>query len=164
MFRYRLWRLRDRLADEIRDRVFDDDAQPKLLLQFVEASIEIAPDVGAIKLLFVRWSSRHIRTREFFDFERLSPDDAARMTTYFNEFRALSVRHVAFGSLSGWILTALLAPLAVLVTLIERVRGGDDDNRSVIREARNRVSDEVDPGFTLLNGRGRSARSMSHMI
>jgi hypothetical protein len=166
MFRYRLWRLRDALADEIREGVFDDDTQPKLLLKVIEASIVIAPDIGVVKLLFVRWSARNLRPPEILDLESLSQQDGPRLMGRFYEFRALSVRHVAFGHPSGWVMTSLLIPLALVVTLAERVRRGKDDDQSVIGETRRRLREEVEPGFALLDGgfRGPSAHTLSHMI
>jgi hypothetical protein len=164
IFRYRLWDLRDRLADEIRAGRFDDDQLPGAFLKFVESSIVHARNIGAVKLLFVRWSARNVPCPPLFDLDDLSRDDKRRLGAYESEFRGLLVRHILFGNPSGWALTIVMVPIALLASVIARgSRRGDGG--SVINDARSRVRDEMDPGMALLGGSPSSGQqSLSQMI
>jgi hypothetical protein len=173
MFRYRLWRLRDRLADEVLDGSFRDATHPQTLVCFLEGVIDLAPEIGALKLAAMRWSCRHVQVPELFDrqtLEALDPDDRAIMEQRLDELRQIAVRHVLFGSPSGWLLTFVLVPLAVIASLFEhilRLLKGQRDGVSVLQEARHRVRDdvEVDPALALLGRRGaQSARSLTYSI
>jgi hypothetical protein len=173
IFRYRLWRLRDELADEVLDGSFQDAAQPRNLLQFLEGVIELAPELGALKLVAMRWSCRHVRIPELFDPETLDalhPSDRAIIERRLNELQQIAVRHVLFGSPSGWLLTFLAVPTALIVSLgdhILRVLKGQRDGASVIQEARHRVRDDVEvgPALALLGRRGaQSARSLTYSV
>src|SRR5664279_2002615 len=120
MFRYRLWRLRDQLADDVRDGAFQETTQPQVLVRFLEGVIELAPEIGALKLGAMRWSCRHVQSPELFArevLEALDPRDREIMERRLDELRQIAVRHVLFGSPSGWVLTFILVPLAVTVTL-----------------------------------------------
>jgi len=173
VFRYRLWRLRDSLADDVLDGSFQDSTQPQILVRFLEGVIELAPEMGALKLVVMRWSCRHVQTPELFDreaLEALDPKDRAIMERRLNELRQIAVRHVLFGSPSGWMLTFVLVPVAVVASLLEhtfRLLTGRHDGGSVIQEARHKVRDdvEVDPALALLGRRGvQSARPLAHTI
>jgi hypothetical protein len=166
VFRYRLWRLRDRIADEIRADGFQDRERPEMVLKFVEHSIEFAPDVNVFKLLVVGWSCRHLeQPTDPFQLDELSRDDRTRIEHHLGELSRLSLRHVLLDSPSGWLVIGLLAPLAVFASLLDR-RGHDEHERSVFADARRRVRHEVDPVPALIYGHSdRPPRySLSHMV
>ena len=52
--RYKLWRLRDVLADEIRHGAFSDAGQPRAVLRVIERSIESLSDLSALNLVLFR--------------------------------------------------------------------------------------------------------------
>jgi hypothetical protein len=173
IFRYRLWRLRDGLADEVLDGTFRDVAQPRALLQFLEGVIELAPELGALKLVAMRWSCRHVQVPELFDretLEALHPSDQEIIKRRLNELQQIAVRHVLFGSPSGWLLTLLAVPTALIVSFGDHVLRwlkGQRDGVSVIQEARHRVRDDVEvgPALALLGRRGaQSARSLTYSV
>jgi hypothetical protein len=119
-FRYRLWRLRDQIADDVRGGAFQETAQPQVLVRFLEGVIDLAPEIGALKLGAMRWSCRHVQSPELFDreaLEALEPHDREIMEQRLDELRRITVRHVLLGSPSGWVLTFILVPLAFAVTL-----------------------------------------------
>ncbi|MFI4990897.1 MAG: hypothetical protein ACHQHO_08315 [Solirubrobacterales bacterium] len=170
IFRYRLWRLRDRLADEVLDGSFQDGTQPQALVRFIEGVIELAPEIGALKLLAMRWSCRHVQVPELFNVEALDPRDKVVVEQRLDELRAITIRHVLFGAPSGWVLTGVLVPVALLASVLEhllRLLKGDRDGTSVIEEARHKVRDdvEVDPALVLLGSRGAaSMRSLTYSV
>jgi hypothetical protein len=167
VFRYRLWQLRDRVADDIRQGAFDDDACAEEFLCFVEGAIRGAPDFGTVKLLIMLWATRGVPPPKPFDLEALSPADKALTERHLDELQMLGARHAILGSPSGWILIAVGFPVALVASLIARIRKGrdDDDKRSLIRDARSRVRDEVDPGLALVVARpNRSGHSLSRMV
>ena len=162
MYRYRLWRLRDRVADEVREGAFEDVAQPRQLVRFIEGIIVLAPELGAVKLAVMRWSCRHVPDAEYpFSLEGLQPREREIMEARINELGALTVRRILFGSPSGWFLALILAPLALISSLVAHLLGGAVDRGSVIEEARHRVRDEieVDRALVLLGNRSTASRT-----
>ena len=175
MFRYRLWRLRDRLEDEVLDGAFKDASQPRALVRFIEGVIDLAPELGALKLLAMRWSCRHVEVPELLHVHELAPQDRAIVEQRLKELNGLTVRHVLTGSPSGWVLTLVVVPVALIASLLEhllRLLGGERHGASgsVIEEARNKVRDdvEVEAALALLGRRGaqsaRPARSLAPSI
>jgi hypothetical protein len=162
MYRYRLWRLRDQVADDVREGVFQDATQPQRLVQFIEGIIVLAPELGAVKLAVMRWSCRHVPDAEYpFDLQGLQPQDREIMQARINELGALTARRILFGSPSGWFLMLVLTPLALISSLVAHLLSGAVDGSSVIEEARHRVRDEieVDRALVLLGNRSTPNRS-----
>src|ERR1039458_2730736 len=63
--------------------------------------------------------------------------DKALTERHLDELQMLGARHAILGSPSGWILIAVGFPVALVASLIARIRKGrdDDDKRSLIRDA-----------------------------
>jgi hypothetical protein len=162
MYRYRLWRLRDQVADDVREGVFQDATQPQRLVRFIEGIIVLAPELGAVKLAIMRWSCRHVPDAKYpFDLQALRPQDRKIMEARLNELGTLTARRILFGSPSGWCLTLVLTPLALISSLVAHLLSGAVDGGSVIEEARHRVRDEieVDRALMLLGDRSTPNRS-----
>lgn len=162
MYRYRLWRLRDRLADEIREGVFEAKEQPKALLGFVEGVIVLAPNIGAVKLGVMLWSTRHTPDPEDpIKLDALSPGDKKLMEERLSELGGLTAKHVLLGSPSGWIVTFVLGTFAFATSLIVYLLRGAPDGSSVLDGTRLRVRDEieVDRALVLLRSENVSRRS-----
>jgi hypothetical protein len=150
MYRYRLWRVRDRLADQIRWGQFDCDAPARALLWDVEQYIAQAPEVGFVKLLFSRWAKRGCQPEpDVLQRNDLTADDRRRLETYVHELDHIHVRHIAFGSPSGWVITLLLVPAAIVASAIHRLGRSGIRDGSVISEARERVRNETSPAWAL---------------
>ncbi len=163
MYRYRLWRLRDRVADELREGTFQEAEQAKGLLHFIEAVIVLAPELGPVKLGVMLWSCRHVPDPEDpFKLEALSPQDKVLMEERLNELGGLTARHVLFGSPSGWVVTFVLGTFAFATSLVVHLLRGAPDGRSVIDGTRHRVRDEieVDRALVLLRNQSVSPRSV----
>jgi len=85
-FRYRVWRLRDEIADDIRRHRFEDETQARILLGDVEAAIRCAHQLSMVNMLIVfRLTRRHPPadaqgSRAWLDLSAVKdPNDAARL-------------------------------------------------------------------------------------
>jgi hypothetical protein len=146
----------------MREGVFEDRTQPQQLLRFIEGIIVLAPELGAVKLAVMRWSCRHVPDAEYpFDLQALRPQDREIMEARINELGTVTVRRILLGSPSGWFLMLVLAPLALISSLVAHLLSGAIDGGSVIEGARHRVRDEieVDRALVLLGNRGTPTRS-----
>lgn len=172
LFRYRLWRLRDELVDEIRAGTFENDEMPKVLAAVVEGTITVAPEATLARMLMAAWTCRSMQVPELFDFESLGRGDRRLLEKRFSEYRQIAVRHILLGAPSGWILTALVGvlvvPVAALFALMMTLSGrrhDKHDGSSWFQDLRHRLQGEVDPALALLGKRGaQSAQSLTQSV
>jgi hypothetical protein len=165
IYRYRLWRVRDRLADQIRWGQFDDARAPTELLQRVERFIVTAPEIGIVKLLFMRLALRGCPAEpDLLEREGLSRDDRRRLELIVRELQSINARHVAFGSPSGWILTFLLVPVALVVIAIERLNQRGVPHGSVLDETRDRIRHEASPSWNYFDSEDTGSHPLTRAI
>jgi hypothetical protein len=166
MFRFRLWKLRDELADEIRAGVFHDSARARELMVLTEDVIERAAEVSAGRLLLLHAAARgrlHYLTEAAIGLEGLDEHDLPLLTARCRTLEWVMRRHVMFGSPVGWLLLATLVPLSLLAAIVFYVF---DRSGSVIGKAKALLRKEIDPRATLLD-RSRPLvpeRELSHMV
>jgi hypothetical protein len=161
--RYRLWRLRDKLVDEIRHGRFRDQRQPKRLVSLVETAIEDAADLTALNLFLLRVSVGRVPPPRLLDLEEVHPADQALIEAHVEELARAAISHTLRGTPSGWLVATLLLPPFLLVALVSRLfRGKDDgDEGSVFHDAKLHVKDIelVDPALALV---GRTTPGRRH--
>jgi hypothetical protein len=167
MYRYRLWRLRDCLADDVLKGSFQDTIRAQKLVLFIEAVIVLAPQLGPVKLGVMRWSSRHVpKSDDPFNLATFDPRDRKIVEARLNELAMFTARHILFGSPSGWILMFVLGVPALISSFLAYLLRGAPDGSSVIEGARHRVRDEIeaDQALVLLGSRGASPRSVAQSV
>src|SRR5947209_7687017 len=118
-FRYRLWRLRDELVDEVRAQKFVNTDVPKRLIMIVERAIEEASNLSALNILLFRLAGGFASSP--FDLKDLVPSDKELITNHLREFDSAIARRALGGTPSGWIALIVLVPTALLTALIDRL-------------------------------------------
>jgi hypothetical protein len=146
IYRYRLWRVRDRLADQVRAGLYENESAPLELLHEIERFIANAHELGIVKLVLAKWAARGYDEEDLCVLDRtdLSPDDHHRLRLMFEEVNRITARHIALGAPSGWVITGLLIPVAVIASIVETFRR-PQDHGSVLGHARDRVRHETTP-------------------
>jgi hypothetical protein len=161
LFRYRLWRIRDQLVDEVRHGKFDDIEQPKILVSLVEATIAGAKDLTALNMLLLRLAApRDVSPPHPLNLDDLNPSDRELVEGHLHRLLREMAIHTLGGTPSGWICSIVLLPLAVVVTVVTRLRGKGDGG-SVIQATKLHVLEEVDPAALALMSRRNDRRGRS---
>lgn len=127
-FRYRLWRLRDDLVDDVLSGNLPDVSSVREMRKRVEVGIRYADDLTLATVLVSAWAThasgftvrqeRKIREQEARRREELTAKELVLVDQYESRLTKASVVHVLTGSPSGWIgvlLAALLSPLVAVV-------------------------------------------------
>lgn len=145
MFRYRLWRFRDGLADDIRRGSFEDQTQPRIFLRLVETSIENANELSPLNMLLFRLSIVGMREppRQLELNQISSAKDRERLMGKMAAFERMLIRHAFTGTPSGWFVTLGAVPVAIIATLIAQLRGVAD-GETLIEGAKEYVSREFE--------------------
>jgi hypothetical protein len=165
-YRYRLWRLRDTIVDEIDNGDYHDAAQAQAVVRVVEKAIEAAPELTVLKLTLLRFAVGNLPPPEPVDLTYAHPADRERLAAHLHTLDEESMSHAFRETPSGWFVTILLIPVFLLVELWERLRGrgGPHDEGSVLEGAKLHVKEIelVDPAFAIAghshNGDGRKGR------
>ena len=130
-FRYKLWALRDRAVDDIRDGRLPNSPAPWQLVRTLEALIRNAPTITLVRWLSTPPAPKEVvqRYRQLRNAAKESMDPGAHVV-YARLERDLSVvvtQHLLFGCMSGWIFVPLLLPIVLsmlTVTVLGRIREG----------------------------------------
>lgn len=127
MFRYRLWRVRDGVYDQMRTEQFEDPELADTFITFIEGLIRFSGEFTAFRLAYTRMSGRRhavvpteAQAREempFFFPDCCSAHDRSLLKPYLDDFQHAAALHLAFGTPGGWVLTCALAPILLLRTL-----------------------------------------------
>lgn len=119
-FRYRLWRLRDDIVDAQISGEIEESPEATQLVEAIEAGIESARDLSPLRFLIVFMfmaTSPHLR-------EQLKrhglPKIALMPKNYGHSFGRLLLKHLLFGSVSGWIFSIVLFGLIMPFALITK--------------------------------------------
>jgi hypothetical protein len=164
LYRYRLWRLRDGLADEVRQGAFQDAAPARAVIAFIESLIVLAPQLGAVKLGVMLWSCRHVPDApDPFKLESLAPRDRQMVQTRLDTVGGLTARHLLLGSPSGWALLVILGIPTFVISLAAFLLRGAPAGSSVIESTRHRMRHEieVDRALSLLRNETVSPRAVA---
>jgi hypothetical protein len=131
MFRYRLWRLRDKVVDEILAGDLPGKMYCHRLVHLVEAFI-----ITSREVTIWRWTVgfrpskdivRDVAEENERELGELTEEERARALCHYRQLRKIVVKHLVFGSPSGWmallcvgVATFLVAMLVGVVELIRR--------------------------------------------
>lgn len=137
-YRYRLWRLRDALSDDIRHGKFHDEEAAKKVLLLIDLAIEDADDLSALNLtLFGMVMRRSDFPRDPLGLSDLRPYDRDCLTERLAEVQDALLSKTLFGSVSGWIVTLVLSPIVLIAA------GRDSGRPKVLQRASNRIRDDL---------------------
>lgn len=126
MFRYRLWRLRDTVKDDVLRGQLPDSGLTQEFLGGIEAFILVADKVTLIQMLLLPSDAEESQRRRklFEEAVRLLKDEhQVRFLAYREEFKRVLLKRLLFGSLTGWGFLTLLLPailLSLIVALVQR--------------------------------------------
>lgn len=113
--RYRLWQLRDELADSIRNGEFETPDAARRIVSVVELAIEDAEDLSALNVRLFYWVSRDERlSNDPFHLTALSTGDARSLRKALSEFESALLAKTLLGSPSGWLMTLFLTPVVAI--------------------------------------------------
>lgn len=155
MCRYRLWRIRDGLADAIRADAFEDCTQPDRIVSVIEGTIEHLPDLSALNVALFHLSGRSLSDgrpwRGAWRLDRMAAEDRERLKPHVDALERAVISHVFFGTPSGWLALAVVAPMALATELVKRLTGKDGGGASLVHDARRHVREEfdMDPALAL---------------
>src|SRR4051812_30215362 len=82
-FRYRVWRIRDSLVDDLRAGTFTIREQPEHLVNLFETAIEEAGDVSALNAGLMHLSTRRQEIDFPFQFDEFPEAEATKLKQYF---------------------------------------------------------------------------------
>jgi hypothetical protein len=152
LFRYRLWRLRDQLVDDIRNEEFRDNAQPMELVCMIEAVIAGAQDLTAFKAWAAHATSRGLAIPDSLRLPHAHPRDKDRLEKVLNELYAAMLSKALLGTPSGWLFSIVLVPVAIVVTLTSRLFTRDPHEGSLFEDAKWHVREEfeLDPALAAI--------------
>jgi hypothetical protein len=115
-FRYRLWKLRDRVVDEIYDGRFENVEQPQRLVALIEIAIYSADEISWLKVMAARLMKKPPPGRPMkllVDLQAVSERDRELLEARLNVLYWCVARHVFLGTPSGW-LACLRRPFLTL--------------------------------------------------
>lgn len=129
MFRYRLWRIRDELAEEIRSGSFDHDEEPERVVEAIECFIESAKDLTPMRIaLMVAFARPPASVRRGgaapLSLKGLSDADKQLLGRYIRSFNGIVTGQVFFGSPSGWLMSLIIFPLICALRFVDRTLKG----------------------------------------
>lgn len=171
LFRHRLWRMRDKVADEIRGGTFEDTEQPKRYVALLEGAIEAAPELSPLNLLLARltWTDSMKKLEQLpLRLDDLAPTDRAVLEKHLEELHNAVLTQMLFGTPSGWLVSLVATPLVAAAVLRDRFRRDKGGGGSFLDHAKSHVADdfEMDPALALMSRRtGRRRRgSLYHYV
>jgi hypothetical protein len=114
-YRYRLWRLRDDLSDDIRRGKFDQEDGPRKVLAFIDLAIEDAEDLSALNMILFAWTvvAGQDIPDEPLELGELSPHDDRLLMERLEAVDSALLAKTLFGSVSGWVITLVLTPFVI---------------------------------------------------
>jgi hypothetical protein len=117
-YRYRLWRLRDGLADDIRGGGFESSNAARKIVSYIEVAIEDAADLTALHVLLFFWTNRvDVSLNDPLALRELGHRDRVRLEETLSEVENAFLAKAFLGSVSGWLLTLPLLPAVATAAL-----------------------------------------------
>ena len=165
LMRYRLWRLRDQLVDEIRQESYDNATAAEILVSRTEAFIEHAPKVSLLNLTLMRLAHRgspELIDRLTLSMKDLNTDDHARVKAHVDEFENAMLARSMFGTPSGWISILVLVPVSIVIAIALAFRGRPDGG-SLTQIAKDQVK-AFDPDAASFVGKSSSPEGLWHYV
>ncbi len=123
LFRYRLWRLRDTVKDEILQAQLPDQEVVHEFLSVIESAILLAEKITLIQVLFLPVNERalHQQRRDSNRLiQQLDEGSRSRFLAHRKEFMGILILRLFIGSVGGWVFLVGLLP-AIPIMLICRV-------------------------------------------
>jgi len=137
-YRYRLWRLRDGLSDDIRHGKFHDVEAAKNVRLLIDLAIEDAEDLSALNLLLFGLVVRKSDLPEDpLGLADLRPHDRDCLNERLTEVQDALLSKTLFGSVSGWFITALVSPVVLVAAL------RDSGRPKVLQRTSDRIRDDL---------------------
>lgn len=110
-YRYRLWRQRDMLADEIRHEKFHNPQAARKVLTLIDIAIEDAEDLSALNFFLFGWVFRKEEIpRDPLGLGDLTDFDHDCLHEHLEQVQSALLSKTLLGSVSGWLITAALFP------------------------------------------------------
>jgi hypothetical protein len=157
VLRYKLWPIRDELADALIDSEFSNPDQPELLVREVELVIANAEELRPLNLLVLMALARGKRPPITWEFDLAKADEAdrPRLASIHRRFMSAAVRHFLIGSWSGLITLIFVLPVAILVAVLRGRTSGDGSSDSMVQDVKDIVRNEISvkPALKVLAGR-----------
>jgi hypothetical protein len=137
-YRYRLWRQRDTLADEIRHSKFHNSEAAQKVLTLIDIAIEDAEDLSAFNFILFGWVFRKEEIpKDPLALGDLTDFDHECLSQYLQEVQSALLSKTLLGSVSGWVITAFVFPF-VLVAAIRH-----SGRPLVLERASDRIRDDL---------------------
>lgn len=134
IFRYRLWRLRDEVVDDVLAGRMPHSPLIRSFIGGVEGIIEHASHVTLLRALCIPVSPALVRKHRgfvFTHFRELSKDERAKYKSYEKSMRSIVMRRLLLGSVSGWAFLVAIFPVAYAVEVVKATR--EASLRAVLR-------------------------------
>ncbi len=150
-FRYRLWRIRDEVCDEVAAGEYRDPEQAQALVRLLEASIENADDLSALNVWMLHVASRGKTPPDIFHLDDLVAMDKERLRQHLDRFEVALVKKALGGTPSGWVALVALVSMAIASSLAKRIRGGPPPG-SLVADAKGYVRQEfeIEPAVAMI--------------
>jgi|SwirhirootsSR3_FD_contig_31_16816623_length_1041_multi_11_in_0_out_0_2 hypothetical protein len=137
-YRYRLWRQRDTLADEIRKGKFHNPDSARKVLTLVDLAIEDAEDVSALNFALFTWVFRKEELpRDPLGLGGLTNYDRACLDDHLEQVQSALLSKTLLGSVSGWLITAAVFPFVLAAAVRHSGRP------KVLQRASDRITDDL---------------------
>lgn len=157
MFRYRLWRVRDSIADDVIDGVLSDSKGSQLLISEIENVINQAADVSLFKILLLGKMPSNIQkaieSERTESFRNLPVGEQNKLRAYRKEVYEIILKHCLIGCRSGWLFLVPAVPIATVIVLGNWIGKGMAGGWSVLKEqvvAEATKSKQVSVGMSML--------------
>lgn len=137
-YRYRLWRQRDTLADEIRHGKFYSPDAARKVLALIDIAIEDAEDLSALNFILFGWVFRKEEIpKDPLGLGDLTNYDHDCLSEHLRQVQSALLSKTLLGSVSGWLFTVAVSP----VVLVAAVR--HSGRPRVLERASDRIRDDL---------------------
>lgn len=148
MFRYRLWRLRDRIVDDTFANRLSAGPAASRLLSLIETTIRLSAHITLFQFLLVPVSQEDVQQSQarFKESRNALPEDEKRLfATYEEEFFLAAAGYLLFGSIFGWIVVLLAGPFLVIAYIVRLVKRMSFETKSLLDHISALIRDMLSP-------------------
>ena len=148
-FRYRAWRIRDEVVDELRAGRYEERDEPEAFVQTVETAIEEAAVLSFLKVSMFGIATRKLEFKPPFRLDGLSENDATLLRAHITRMDEAAIDKALFGSPSGWIAVVLVLPLLLVSATLRALFRGHSKGGSVFKDAKQHVREDFEMDVAL---------------